>query len=47
MLEKIKSLFPKKKDYKALYEAQIKTAEDWEWKYNKLRRQIEAVLKNH
>lgn len=46
MLEKIKKLIPKKTNYKSLYEAQIKTAGEWERKYNNLRRQLEAVLKN-
>lgn len=45
MFEKIKSLLPKKKvDYKALYEEQVKMREAWEFRYNKLRRQVEEAL---
>jgi hypothetical protein len=42
--ERLKSLFTKKPNYKELYEEERKTAERFEFKYNKLRRQLKAIL---
>jgi len=43
--EKVKSFFAKKPDYKAMYENERKVAEKWEFKYNKLYRQLNAIIK--
>lgn len=42
--ERLKNLFTKKPNYKELYEEERKTAEGFEFKYNKLRRQLKAIL---
>jgi len=42
--EKIKTTF-KRTDYKVLYEEERKVAESWEFKYNKLYRQLSAIIK--
>lgn len=45
MLNKIKNLFKKKLDYKELYEVERKLADKYEFKFNKLHRQLQAILK--
>lgn len=42
--EKVKNLFSKKPDYKMLYEQERKESERWEFKYNKLYRQLGSIL---
>lgn len=45
--KKIKSFFriKDKIDYRSLYEDKIRESEKWEFKYNKLSRQLGAILK--
>jgi len=43
--EKIKSVFQKKPNYKELYEVERSIAESWEFRYNKLYRQLNAIIK--
>jgi hypothetical protein len=43
--ERVKSIFTKKPDYQALYRKEQKEAEKWEYKHNKLYRQLNAILK--
>ena len=43
--ERVKSIFTKKPDYQALYQKEQKEAEKWEYKHNKLYRQLNAILK--
>jgi hypothetical protein len=43
--EKIKLWFQKKPDYKEMYDAERRIAESWEYRYNKLYRQLNAILK--
>jgi hypothetical protein len=43
--EKIKGTFKKKADYKEMYDAERRIAESWEFRYNKLYRQLNAILK--
>lgn len=45
MLNKIKNLFKKKLDYKELYEEERKKAMAYEFKFNRLNRQLQAILK--
>jgi hypothetical protein len=37
----------KKLDYKAMYIAKTQECDNWEFKYNKLKRQLQAVLKEN
>jgi len=41
---KVKSKFQKKPDYEELYNAERRIAESWEFKYNKLYRQLNAII---
>lgn len=43
MLSNIKKFF-EKKDYKKLYEEKCKEAENWEFKYNRIYRQVKSLL---
>jgi hypothetical protein len=43
--ERVKNLFTKKPNYKELYEEERKMAEGFEFKYNKLRRQLKSIIK--
>jgi len=43
--ERVKSIFTKKPDYQALYLNEQKESEKWEYKYNKLYRQLGAIIK--
>jgi hypothetical protein len=43
--EKIKTKFQKKPNYKLMYELERSSAESWEFKYNKLYRQLGAIIK--
>ena len=43
--EKIKSKFTKKPNYEVLYQIERTNAETWEFKYNKLYRQLNAIIK--
>jgi len=43
----MKNIFSRKPDYKKLYEEQIKVAQSWEFKYNKMRRQLKELLDNN
>lgn len=43
--ERLKNLFTKKPNYKELYEEELKKSERFEFKYNKLRRHLKAILK--
>ena len=43
--ELVKNIFAKKPDYQALYREEQKEAEKWEYKHNKLYRQLNAILK--
>jgi len=45
MLNKLKELFAKKVDYKEMYEEKRKECDNWEFKFNKLHRQLQAILK--
>lgn len=45
MLGKLKELFKPKMDYKKLYEEERKNSQNWEFKLNKLQRQLGAILK--
>ena len=43
--EKIKSKFEKKPNYEEMYRAERRISESWEFKYNKLYRQLNAIIK--
>jgi len=43
--EKVKSLLKPKPDYEKMYNEERKNAEHWEFKYNKLYRQLGAIIK--
>ena len=43
--ERVKELFKKKPDYKAMYDKERVAAEHWEFKYNKLYGQLGAIIK--
>jgi hypothetical protein len=45
MIGKLKELFKPKTDYKKLYEEERKNSQKWEFKFNKLQRQLAAILK--
>lgn len=51
MIERTKNLFnnffSKKVDYKALYENQLVISENWEYKYNKIARQLREIVQEH
>jgi len=51
MIEWFKNLFnkffPKKVDYKALYENQLAVSQNWEYKYNKIARQLREIVQEH
>ncbi len=42
--ERVKSIFQPKVNYEELYVEERKEAEKWEYKYNKLYRQLGAIL---
>jgi hypothetical protein len=42
-----KKLFEKKPDYKKMYEEQKLQSQNWEFKYNKLHRQLKEILAEH
>jgi|SaaInlV_100m_DNA_6_1039743.scaffolds.fasta_scaffold06583_5 hypothetical protein len=44
MIGKLKELFKPKTDYKKLYEEERKNSQKWEFKFNKLKRQLNAIL---
>ncbi len=44
MIGKLKELFNQKTDYKKLYEEERKNSQKWEFKFNKLQRQLNAIL---
>lgn len=44
MLEKIKNVFKKKPNYQQMYEQQKKFADHWEFKYNKVIRQLRQIM---
>ena len=44
MLNKLKELFKKKPDYKEMYEDKRQESMRWEFKFNKLHRQLQAIL---
>ena len=43
--ERVKSIFTKKPNYKELYFNEKIETEKWEYKYNKLYRQLGAIIK--
>jgi len=45
--KKIKELFTKPVSWKAKYEEKCSECDSWEFKYNKLLRQIEAVVREN
>jgi hypothetical protein len=42
--EKVSSKFQPKVDWKSKYTSQVKQSDQWEFKYNKLHRQLNAIL---
>jgi len=44
-IERIKQFFTKKLDYATMYESKCKECDGWEFKFNKLQRQLTAILK--
>lgn len=45
MLKKLKELFKKDTKWKTLYEETRKESMKWEFKFNKLNRQLKAIIK--
>lgn len=45
--ERFNNLFKKKINYKLLYENKKKECDKWEFKYNKLHRQINGIIKEN
>lgn len=45
--KKVKALLKKKPNYQQLYLDQRKLTEHWEFKYNKLYRQLNAIIKEN
>lgn len=45
MVNLVKKFFSPKNNWKELFEAKSKECTKWEFKFNKLQRQLEAVLK--
>ncbi len=43
--QKVKSKFQKKLNYEELYNAERRIAESWEFRYNKLYRKLNAIIK--
>jgi len=44
-IERIKNALKKKPDYETLYNEERKHSQGWEYKYNKLYRQLGSILK--